>query len=205
MKKSLMLGMLLAAMAAGAYEFRNVTAVQRWPWSNLVDISFDVTQSAEARGLRRGAQVEVTAHVDGVDHVLAAETLSDTVVFGEGRRTLTWNPVPLFGGRDLKGISFSLRATESDLPLGYMVVKLDDGAVSYKPLSFSNEVNTATYKTTHMAFRYIPASVSSEFVSAHGKESFRIGTTVNLSDSAAVNYWYCRRVGDGIPCLRSAA
>ena len=179
MKKVLsivLVGCAVAAQAAG-YEFSNVTLIQRWPWNQLVDVEFDVKQPAGRQSMRLGARVEVTATVGGVSTVLDAATLSDTYVFGEGRKRIVWNPMTQFAGQDMRNVSISFRTLEEDVPLGYLVVKIDDGSWCYKPLSFSNEVNTTTYKTTHMAFRYIPATVSSTWLDmTGGTDTVRVGS-----------------------------
>ena len=166
-----------AVAVQAAYEFSNVTLIQRWPWNQLVDIEFDVKQPAGHQSMRLGARLELTATVGGVSTVLDAATLSNTYVFGEGRKRIVWNPMPQFAGQDMKNVQLSFRTLEEDVPLGYLVVKIDDGSWWYKPLSFSNEVNTTTYKTTHMAFRYIPSTVSSFWLDmSGGTDTFRIGS-----------------------------
>ena len=196
MKKVLsivLVGCAVVAQAAG-YEFSNVTLIQRWPWNQLVDVEFDVKQPAGRQSMRLGARLEVTATVGGVSTVLDAATLSDTYVFGEGRKRIVWNPMPQFAGQDMKNVQLSFRTLEEDVPLGYLVVKIADGSWWYKPLSFSNEVNTTTYKTTHMAFRYIPATVSSTWLDmTGGTDTVRIGsdglrkTELGMNDTDV--YW----------------
>ena len=170
--KQIVTGFLLAGALlarADGYEFSNVTLIQHWPWEQKVDVEFDVKQPAGKQSMRLGARIEVTATVGRTATVLDAATLSDTYVFGEGRKRIVWDPMPQFAGNDMEDVKLSIRAVEEDLPLGYLVVKLDDGAWCYKPLAFSNEVNTTTYKTTHMAFRYIPSTVSSTWVDMSGR------------------------------------
>lgn len=170
------------------YEFSNVTLIQRWPWNQLVDVEFDVKQPAGRQSMRLGARLEVTATVGGVSTVLDAATLSDTYVFGEGRKRLVWNPMTQFAGQDMRNVSLSFRTLEEDVPLGYLVVKIDDGSWWYKPLSFSNEVNTATYKTTHMAFRYIPATVSSTWLDmTGGTDTVRVGSDGSRKTELGMN------------------
>ena len=111
MKKFLsivLVGCAVAAQAAG-YEFSNVTLIQRWPWNQLVDVEFDVKQPAERQSMRLGARVEVTATVGGVSTVLDAATLSDTYVFGEGRKRIVWNPMTQFAGQDMKNVRLTFR------------------------------------------------------------------------------------------------
>ena len=166
-----------AVAAQAAYEFSNVTVIQRWPWEQKVDIEFDVKQPAGRQSMRLGARLEVTATVGGISTVLDAATLSDTYVFGEGRKRIVWDPMPQFAQKDMENVQLSFRTLEEDVPLGYLVVKIDDGSWCYKPLSFSNEVNTTTYKTTHLAFRYIPSTVSSTWLDmTGGTDTFRIGS-----------------------------
>ena len=190
MKKVLsivLVGCAVAAQAAG-YEFSNVTLIQRWPWNQLVDVEFDVKQPAGRQSMRLGARVEVTATVGGVSTVLDAAALSDTYVFGEGRKRLIWNPMTQFAGQDMRNVSLSFRTLEEDVPLGYLVVKIDDGSWCYKPLSFSNEVNTTTYKTTHMAFRYIPATVSSTWLDmTGGTDTVRVGSDGSRKTELGMN------------------
>lgn len=190
MKKVLsivLVGCAVVAQAAG-YEFSNVTLIQRWPWNQLVDVEFDVKQPAGRQSMRLGARVEVTATVGGVSTVLDAATLSDTYVFGEGRKRIVWNPMTQFAGQDMRNVSLSFRTLEEDVPLGYLVVKIDDGSWWYKPLSFSNEVNTTTYKTTHMAFRYIPATVSSTWLDMTGGiDTVRVGSDGSRKTELGMN------------------
>ena len=174
--------------AQAAYEFSNVTLIQRWPWNQLVDVEFDVKQPAGRQSMRLGARLELTATVGGVSTVLDAATLSDTYVFGEGRKRIVWNPMPQFAGQDMKNVQLSFRTLEEDVPLGYLVVKIDDGSWWYKPLSFSNEVNTTTYKTTHLAFRYIPSTVSSTWLDmSGGTDTFRIGSDGSRATALGMN------------------
>lgn len=177
-----------AVAAQAAYEFSNVTLIQRWPWNQLVDIEFDVKQSAGHQSMRLGARLELTATVGGVSTVLDAATLSNTYVFGEGRKRIVWNPMPQFAGQDMKNVQLSFRTLEEEVPLGYLVVKIDDGTWCYKPLSFSNEVNTTTYKTTHLAFRYIPSTVSSTWLDMTGGiDTFRIGSDGSRKTELGMN------------------
>ena len=190
MKKVLsivLVGCAVVAQAAG-YEFSNVTLIQRWPWNQLVDVEFDVKQPAGRQSMRLGARLEVTATVGGVSTVLDAATLSDTYVFGEGRKRIVWNPMTQFAGQDMKNVRLSFRTLEEDVPLGYLVVKIDDGSWWYKPLSFSNEVNTATYKTTHLAFRYIPSTVSSTWLDmTGGTDTVRVGSDGSRKTELGMN------------------
>ena len=177
-----------AVAVQAAYEFSNVTLIQRWPWNQLVDVEFDVKQPAGHQSMRLGARLELTATVGGVSTVLDAAALSDTYVFGEGRKRIVWNPMPQFAGQDMKNVQLSFRTLEEDVPLGYLVVKIDDGSWWYKPLSFSNEVNTTTYKTTHLAFRYIPSTVSSTWLDmSGGTDTFRIGSDGSRATALGMN------------------
>ena len=182
----LLAGALLAR--ADGYEFSNVTLIQHWPWEQKVDVEFDVKQPAGKQSMRLGARIEMTVTVGRTTTVLDAATLSDTYVFGEGRKRIVWDPMPQFAGQDMENVKLSIRTLEEDLPLGYLVVKIDDGAWCYKPLAFSNEVNTTTYKTTHMAFRYIPSTVSSTWVDmSGGKDTFRIGSDAQRASELGMN------------------
>ena len=170
------------------YEFSDITVIQHWPWNQKVDVEFTVKQPAGRQSMRLGARIEMTVTAGGTSTVVDAATLSDTYIFGEGRKRLVWDPMPQFAGHNMQGVKLSFRTLEEDLPLGYLVVRLADGDCWYKPLSFSNEVNTTTYKTTHMAFRYIPATVSSTWLDmSGGKDTFRIGSDASRSGSLGMN------------------
>ena len=183
----LILSCALPVLADG-YEFTDVTLIQRWPWNQKVDVEFNVKQPAGRQSMCHGARIEVTATANGVSTVLDAATLSDTYVFGEGRKRLVWDPMPQFAGQDMRNVQLSFRTLEEDVPLGYLVVKIDDGSWWYRPLSFSNEVNTTTYKTTHLAFRYIPSTVSSTWLDmTGGRDTFRIGSDASRANTLGMN------------------
>ena len=189
--KQIFTGLVLVGallVRADGYEFSNVTAIQHWPWEQKVDIEFDVKQPSGRQSRCLGARLELTATVGGVSTVLDAATLSDTYVFGEGRKRIVWDPMPQFAGQDMKNVRLSFRTLEEDVLPGYLVVKIADGSWCCKSLSFSNEVNTATYKTTHMAFRYIPSTVSSTWLDMSGGiDTVRVGSDGSRKTELGMN------------------
>lgn len=184
MKKNLFLIAVAALTSAvlaeaGGWEFTEVTAVQRWPWSRKVDIDFHARQTDGQVSRRRAARVAVKLG----DRTLAADQLQGASILGEGRHRIVWTP-PEDGSfpSEIKNAAFTVSLAEDVPDVGYMTVDLASGAIDYKPLAFSNDVNVATYKTTHMAFRYIPSTQAGEWRAQKGKATFRIGSDGKRTD-----------------------
>lgn len=184
MKKNLFLIAVAALTSAvlaeaGGWEFTEVTAVQRWPWSRKVDIDFHARQTDGQASRRRAARVAVKLG----DRTLAADQLQGASILGEGRHRIVWTP-PEDGSfpSEIKNAAFTVSLAEDVPDVGYMTVDLASGAIDYKPLAFSNDVNVATYKTTHMAFRYVPSTQAGEWRAQKGKATFRIGSDGKRTD-----------------------
>ena len=136
-------------------EITNVA--QRWPWNNKVDISYTVSNGGEdvAAGVYR--KVVFTATIDGQEQTIDGSSVGASAK--DGTHTVVW-----YAPRGLEPTTFSLKAElfEADAPSGddYMIVDLATGAVTYEGMVSQNAANerynTATYKTTKMAFRKVP-------------------------------------------------
>jgi len=179
MKSVQILGFLAcAALAAsagdGGFTVRNVSAAQRWPWAQTVDIEFYLQAPESGTKATLGAQFRIDATVNGATKTLTG--LNATAVFGEGFHSVQWDPSADFGNADLKGVSFNVVVTRAPYSYRYMTVDLDTGKIAYYDIGFSNQVNSATYKARYMAFKYIPSTLSAEWQAISGKDSFTLGT-----------------------------
>lgn len=165
---------LAASAGDGGFTVRNVSAAQRWPWAQTVDIEFYLEAPESATKSSLGAQFRIDATVNGATKTLTG--LNTTVVLGEGYHSVQWDPSADFGNSDLKGVSFTVTVTNAPYSYRYMTVDLDTGAIAYYDTGFSNQVNSTAYKTRYMAFKYIPSTLSAEWQAISGKDSFTLGT-----------------------------
>jgi len=149
-------------LALGASATPSVTidsVLQRWPWNNKVDITYTVTDGQDvSRGvfckLVFNATIDgQTYEIDGVTNVGASAS--------SGTHTVTWLPP---AGLRTTNCVMSATLYSANAPSGddYMVIDLADGTVSFEGLLASQELsnaryNTATYKTTKMVLRKVPA------------------------------------------------
>ena len=171
----------LGAMADGAaWEFSRQTVIQRWPWSRKVDVMF-CARVVDGAGTRcRAAHVALK-----VKGVAVPESELDTAwILGEGYQTIVWNPAETGYPAELTSADLAVEVLEDVKDVGYLTIDLETGTRAYKPLSFSNEVNAANspYKTTHMAFRYIPSTISGDWRAQMDKTSFKMGSDGTRTD-----------------------
>lgn len=166
------------ADAAPGWEFLEVTVIPRWPFSRSVDIRFVARVADGGMAKRRAARLAVL--LNGQE--LPAEELDKQWIFGEGHKRIVWTPAATGYPAEIRSSAITLAVAEDVTDVGYLTVNLDTGALAYKPMSFSNEVNVAEYKTTSMAFRYVSATRSSMWRSLKGKTTFRIGSDGTRAD-----------------------
>ena len=148
--------------ASAALEVSDVTARQRWPWNNLVDVDFTLS------GTELGAwyQIDVAARFPGIsgDEVGAKTLVSEPVVTGDGVHRVTWNLAADCPG--LVTTNFSVRVTAT--PFGdttpiYMVIDLSAGpeaGVGGYPVRYTTQapdLSDDTCRTTEMWLRRCPA------------------------------------------------
>ena len=163
---------------SSGWEFSEVTVIQHWPLNRSVDIKFFVRQVDGQASARRAAKIKVSIG----DRDLPEAEFDNLWIRGEGRKCLVWTPAATGYPAELNDVSVTLAVDEEVCEVGYLVVDLASGKRSYKPLSFASEVNCDTYKTTHMAFRYIPSTRSAAWRNAMGKDTFRIGSDGKRTD-----------------------
>ncbi|MBP5543635.1 MAG: formylglycine-generating enzyme family protein [Kiritimatiellae bacterium] len=168
-----------AASAASALEIADVTARQRWPWNNLVDVTFQLSGAESSETFYR---IDVSASYPGMagDAVAAKSLVSEPLVKGNGSHTVVWDM-----GADLPClVASNLTVSVSAAPLAptdpvYMIVDLSDGAsaTSY-PVRYSltgPDLSDDTCRTSEMWFRLCPAG------------TFTMGAA--SSDYATVSSW----------------
>ena len=115
------------SLTAAALEVTGVTARQRWPWNNLVDIGFTLSGVESSETLYR---IDVKASYDGMagEAIAAKSLVSEPLVKGNGAHTIVWDM-----GRDLPGlVTSNLAVTVLASPLApaenvYMVLDLTQG------------------------------------------------------------------------------
>lgn len=149
------------SLTAAALDVADVTARQRWPWNNLVDIGFTLSGVESSETFYR---IDVKASYPGMsgDAVAAKTLVSEPLVKGNGPHTIVWDM-----GRDLPGlVTSNLTVTVLASPLAatesvYMVLDLSGGssATSY-PVRYSlmgPDLSDDTCRTTELWLKLCPA------------------------------------------------
>ena len=138
----------------------NVSARQRWPWNNLVDVTFTISGSDSQEDFYR---VDVSATYPGVvGDRLSARTLRDEpLVKGDGTYRLVWDM-----GADAPGlVTSNLTVQVTVAPFGatepvYMVVDLSSGPESSSyPVRYTfdaPDLADDTCRTTELWLRRCP-------------------------------------------------
>ena len=98
-KKLILTAAACAAIAANALTVTDVTARQRWPWNNLVDVDVTISGSESDAEYR----VTLSATCSGADAATECKTLlTEPIVKGDATHRLTWD-----AGADLPGVRIS--------------------------------------------------------------------------------------------------
>ena len=161
-------GRILAACAvcalsltAAALDVTGVTARQRWPWNNLVDIGYTLSGVESSETFYR---IDVRASYPGMagEAVAARALLSEPIVKGNGPHAIVWDM-----GCDLPGlVTTNLSVTVSAAPLAptdpvYMIVDLTGGAsASSYPVRYSStgpDLADDACRTTELWLKRCPA------------------------------------------------
>ena len=154
------------AIAAGAGATPSIqidSVIQRWPWNNKVDITYTVTDGQTLSQDGSGdvyCRIVFTATIDGQTYEIDGVTNVGASA-SSGTHTVTWLPP---AGLRTTNCVMSATLYSASAPSGddYMVIDLPTGTVSFEGLLASQELsnaryNTATYKTTKMVLRKVPA------------------------------------------------
>ena len=150
-----------AASVACALDVSNVSARQRWPWNDLVDVEFTLSDVESTETFYR---IDIRATYPGMagDAAAAKSLVSEPLVKGNGVHTLVWNM-----GADFPGlVASNLTVSVSAAPLAptdpvYMIVDLTDGAsaASY-PVRYSisgPDLTSDACRTTELWLKLCPA------------------------------------------------
>ena len=128
------LTMVVAAglgFAAGAVGVENVSATQRWPWNNLVDVDYEITGAADGDEF----VVELTATSAGGAKTYKASTYRNDPIGLPGQNRLTWDlgaDYPEMKADDFE-ITVSAKPFVNSATEGvYLVIDLSSGASSAK-------------------------------------------------------------------------
>lgn len=127
MKKLIGLALAISAAMAGAVEVTSVSAKQRWPWNNLVDVDF--TLSAPAGEAYR---IELEAKCADGTKYFSAKTLTTDPVVAAGENRMTWDFGADYPGIRAEDMQFAVTAVpvaDDDKPL-YLVIDLSGGVAA---------------------------------------------------------------------------
>ena len=87
MKKAILFfASAIAAGSAMSFTVTDVSARQRYPWNNIVDVDFTIGEASDTDTFR----VEIKATYAGGDHVLEARRLLSEPVVKKGKNSISW-------------------------------------------------------------------------------------------------------------------
>ena len=98
---------VLSSLAVQAFEVVNVTASQRWPWNNLVDVDYEITGAAVGETFR----IDLTASSSGGAKTYCASTYRTEPVGATGENRITWDFGADFPGVRATDMQVSVTAT----------------------------------------------------------------------------------------------
>ena len=160
MKKLILTAAACAAIVAEALTVTDVTARQRWPWNNLVDVDFTINGvSGEAY------YIDISATAAGGEKKLCATSFTTEPIAATGRNRIVWDlgtDYPNFKADDL---SVTVTATPfSDSTPLYLVVDISGGTAAAKwPVRYTTTAPTHTMgvadpcKTTELWLKRVKA------------------------------------------------
>ena len=160
MKKLILTAAACAAIVAEALTVTDVTARQRWPWNNLVDVDFTINGvSGEAY------YIDISATAAGGEKKLCATSFETEPIAATGRNRVVWNlgaDYPNFKADDLR-VTVTATPFSDSTPL-YLVVDISGGTAAAKwPVRYTTAapVHTAGVadpcKTTELWLKRVKA------------------------------------------------
>ena len=126
MKKLMMIAAVCSALAASAeITITGVTARQRWPWNNLVDIDYTIQGAAAGEAFA----ISVEAEWAGGAKKVVGTTFSSEPVASSGANRITW----YFGADCPNTVAADCRISVTATPISdsaaiYMVIDLSGGS-----------------------------------------------------------------------------
>ena len=145
---------------AEALTVTDVTARQRWPWNNLVDVDFIINGTAG-----EAYYIDISATAAGGDKKLNATSFTTEPIAATGRNRVVWNlgaDYPNFKADDLR-VTVTATPFSDSTPL-YLVVDISGGAAAAKwPVRYTTAapVHTAGVadpcKTTELWLKRVKA------------------------------------------------
>ena len=116
---------VMAWNAVSAFTVTDVTARQRWPWTNVVDVDFTIGEANAADTFR----IELKAQYAGADREIEAKTFVSDPVVKAGKSRVSWaigEDYPGFKAGDLR-IAVTAVPFTSLTPV-YMVIDIAEGS-----------------------------------------------------------------------------
>ena len=146
----------LGLLSAHALDVTNVTARQRWPWNNLVDVDFILTTNGTEKSSAFSVDITGT-YSNGTKTAVAATFVTATEAVA-GTNRVTWNLGADYPGQRIADLSLTVTASEQP---DYLVIDLSGGptAPSY-PIRYSAQppnVSSDACRTSELWLRRIPA------------------------------------------------
>jgi len=145
MKNITVIIVLCSAVAANAVTLSGVSAHQRWPWNNFVDVDFTVGGAA-ADSLFK---VDVKASYAGGDRLIDAKTYLEAPVATAGANRVTWDfgaDCPGFKADDLR-VAVTVTPYDNASASVYMVIDISGGKDATKyPVRYTTTAPVHTPK-----------------------------------------------------------
>ncbi len=144
-------------LSAYSLEVSDVTARQRWPWNNLVDVDFVITTDGTEKCSVFSVDVTGT-YSNGTRNVFASTFTTSIDDAKAGANRVTWNMGADYPGMRINDLTLTMTASEQPT---YLVIDLSGGASADSfPIRYSSEmpnIDDDTCRTTELWMRRIPA------------------------------------------------
>lgn len=158
----MLVAVVVIAFASNAATITGVSARQRWPWNNLVDVDFTISGNAGDV-----YAIDIKASVAGGEKILNAQTFTTEPIATAGEKTrVVWDLGADYPGFHSDDFNVTVTATPfSDSTPVYLVVDISGGSSAAKwPIRYTTtppaHVRGATNEvcqTTELWLRRIPA------------------------------------------------
>ena len=165
MKRIMIIAAVFAAFAVSAdVTISGVSARQRWPWNNLVDVDFTIGGVPEGSAYA----IDISATYDNGKRTLVAKTFVNEPIAGSGATRIVWNlgvDYPEFKADDLQ-VTVTATPYSDATPL-YCVIDISGGATAEKyPVRYTTAAPVHTVgqndpcKTTELWLKRVKAGTN---------------------------------------------